>query len=795
MRRTLLSKIFLSIILLSAFKISSQEIIIKGEHQIQREELASKEKVASKFDINGKDIISLQKSQAKDLSKIVFGFLPDWEYTSGAHSNMHYDLLTHIAAFNFLAESNGNLSNPSGWPWTDVINAAHSNGTKVIMAVTNFGGTEAAADVAHVLMTNSTSKNNLFNNIINIITTYQLDGVNIDFEAMNSDDRGTILNTFMGELTTFIHTNLPGKEVSFDGPAVNWGGWDLDGLAQSVDHIFIMAYDYHGGFSDYSGAVSPLVHPSGGICVTKTLNNDYSVPKSKYPEKLIMGVPYYEKHWKTSTGDAGSAITSYIGSTFYRTAVTDAATHGGFIWDNASQTPWYKWNSGGWNQVWQENEPSLSKKYDLALTENLGGIGIWALNYDSTRTELWDLINTKFSGGTTPAPSAPNSLAAIRKNSNTITLKFKEGNHATSYNVYQSTDNSTFLMVMNNASTSIDITGLQQGEVYYFKVESKNSSGISSQTEVVAAMPSLNKSDFLIVDGLSRRSFDAIIQYDYPLTQLGRTFSNASADAIINDVVNLIDFKFVIWMFLDESAIQGTFLPDEQTKVKEFIDAEGVFIVSGSEIGWDLVEKGDATDKTFFEDYLKAEYISDDPGASDTFYTVKDTDSKTYNFDDGTHDIQQIAWPDLIKAKNGSSYSFSYDGVSTDSGVAGVSYQNSTGGVEYLAFPIEAVYNDTERKDLLDFIFQKYSSLLAVDDSFIKTNLTLYPNPTDGLLNISNPNFIKINEVAIFNVYGQKLQAKFENNSVDISPFANGIYLIRVEDENGKQGIFKIIKN
>ena len=789
MKKTLLySLIFLS--LLNTKTLHSQEKIKVGIHEEHKVEFGLKEKILSKFDINGKGIIPLQKSQKKDLSKIVFGFLPDWEYNSGAHNNMHYDLLTHIAAFNFEASSNGAISNPSGWPWTDVINSAHGAGTKVIMTVNNFDATDI-----HNLLTNSTAKNALFNNIKNTISTYQLDGVNIDFEGVNTEDRGDVVNSFMADLTSYIHTELPGKEVSFDGPAVNWGGWKLDGLTQSVDYVFIMAYDYNGGWSSNTGAVSPLTHPSGGICLTKTLNNDYSVPLSKYPEKLILGVPYYGKHWETTTSSPGSSITSYVGSTFYRTAVTDAANNGGFIWDNDSQTPWFKWNSGGWNQVWQDNEPSIAKKYDLALTENLGGVGIWALNYDGNKTELWDLINTKFNSGVTPSPSAPNSLAAIRKDATSITLKFKEGNHATSYNVYQSTDNNSFSLVKNEASLNIDITNLTQGEIYYFKVESKNSAGTSGQTEVVAVMPSLYKSDILIVDGLSRRSFDAITQYDYPLTQLGRTFSNASADAIINDVVNLNNFKFVLWMFLDESSTQDTFNKEEQSKVKDFIDNNGVFIVSGSEIGWDLVEKGDSTDKSFYENYLKAEYVSDDPGSSDTYYTVKDMNNKTYKFDDGTHGIQKIAWPDLIKAKNGSSTSFTYDGISTSSGLAGVSYQNSTSGVEYLAFPIETVYNDNERKDLLNYIFQKYSSLLAVDDSFIKSNITLYPNPTRGFINISNPTFVKINNISVFNIYGQRLKAIKDQNNLDISTLTNGIYFVKIEDTNGKQGSFKVIKS
>ncbi len=446
------------IVLFMSFISFSQEVIRKGAHQLQSEEYKTTKKIISKFNTRGKGIIPLGNSKIEDLSKIVFGFLPEWEYNAGAHNNIQYDLLTHIAAFNFLASSDGSIQYPPGWPWTDVINTAHSVGTKVVLVITNFGGVESTADVAHTLMTNSSSKNTLFNNIKNIITTYQLDGVNIDFETMDSADRGTILNTFMNDLTNFIHSNLPGKEVSFDGPAVNWGGWDLDGLAQSVDYIFIMAYDYNGSFSSTTGAVAPLVEVASKRSVTRSLNDSYAVPKSKYPEKLILGVPYYGKHWKTATENAGSSITSYVGSTFYRNTVTDAANYGGFIWNENSQTPWYKWESSGWNQVWADNEESIGLKYDLALTEDIGGIGIWALNYDGNRNELWDLINTKFNGNAIPSPSAPKSMSVLRKNENTVTLKFEAGNHATSYLVYQSVDNVNFIMVKEDSSTSIDIT-------------------------------------------------------------------------------------------------------------------------------------------------------------------------------------------------------------------------------------------------------------------------------------------------------------------------------------------------
>lgn len=460
---------FLLLIFLSTQFVSSQEVIRKGIHELHKQEFGSTKKVDSKFDVSGKGIISIQKRETNTLSKIVFGFLPYWEYNSGAHTNIKYNLLSHLVAFDFSASSSGTISNPSNWPWTDVINAAHINGTKVIMAVTNFNGTEI-----HTILTNTTSKNNLFSNIENIITNYDLDGINIDFEGLNNADEGSVINSFMLELTNYIHAQLPGKEVSFDGPAVNWGNdWDLEGLTQSVDHLFVMAYDYNGGWSANTGAIAPYTYPSNGISVTKTLNNDYNIPISNYPEKLILGVPYYGKHWKTTTDAAESAVTSYVGLTFFRDDVTNVASNGGYLWDTNSQTPWYKWHDGSdWNQVWSDNEQSIEDKFDLALAKNLGGIGIWALNYDGNRSELWDLIETKF-GATASVEDTflknniriyPNPTSSFISISNSKSIEL---NNIEVFNVLGQS-----IMKINPENTSINISHLTNG-LYFFYIEDK----------------------------------------------------------------------------------------------------------------------------------------------------------------------------------------------------------------------------------------------------------------------------------------------------------------------------------
>jgi len=469
MNKSLYLILFYLLIFITTQFVSSQEIIRKGVHELQKEEFGNKVKVDRKFDISGKRILSIQKREVNTLSKIVFGFLPYWEYNSGAHANMRYDLLSHIVAFDFSASSTGAITNPSNWPWNDVINAAHSNGTKVIMAVTNFNGTEI-----HTILTNTTSKNNLFSNIKNIITTYDLDGVNIDFEGLNNADEGSVINGFMLELTNYIHTQLPGKEVSFDAPAVNWGNdWDLNGLAQSVDHLFIMAYDYNGSWSANTGAVAPYTYPSNGISVTKTLNNDYSIPISNYPEKLILGVPYYGRHWKTTTNAAESLVTSYVGSTFYRDDVTNAASNGGYLWDTNSQTPWYNWNDGtDWHQVWSDNEQSIEDKYDLAIAQNLGGIGIWALNYDGNRSELWDLIETKFSTTASVEDAFLKNNIRIYPNPTSSYINISNSKNIELSAIVVFNILGQVIMQVHPESKSINISYLANG-AYFLKIEDK----------------------------------------------------------------------------------------------------------------------------------------------------------------------------------------------------------------------------------------------------------------------------------------------------------------------------------
>ena len=281
--------------------------------------------------------------------KTVFGYLPYWKKTAP----QRYDLLTHVAHFSVGANANGSLSNSINWPstWTSQINEAHQAGVKVILTVTQFDPPTVLS-----LITTPASKAAFFSNIKALMLSGMADGVNIDFEG--SGTYTSSINQFMADLTAYLHNGIPGSEVSFAGPAVNWGGWNLPGLVNSCDSVFIMGYAFWGSWSSTSGPNAPLT--GGTYNITNTVYTQYA---NADRSKLILGLPYYGHHWTTQTSSPRSTRISYISSVTFAAAQAESETYG-LLWDPTSQTPWYRWHDGtNWNQVWFDNATSLGLKY------------------------------------------------------------------------------------------------------------------------------------------------------------------------------------------------------------------------------------------------------------------------------------------------------------------------------------------------------------------------------------------------------------------------------------------------
>jgi hypothetical protein len=81
--------------------------------------------------------------------------------------------------------------------------------------------------------------------------------------------------------------------------------------------------------------------------------------------------------------------------------------------------------------------------------------------------------------------------------------------------------------------------------------------------------------------------------------------------------------------------------------------------------------------------------------------------------------------------------------------------------------------------------------------TFNSTTISLYPNPTNSKINITNNGIGKISKVAIYEISGKRIYTMNENTldtiAIDVSHFAKGIYLVELTSDTNSTIIKKLI--
>ena len=741
-------------------------------------------------------------SRATAPTKIIYGYLPYWSNAT----YLNYYLLTTIAYFGAEFDGTGKITNLHGWPVWSLINKAHSHGVRVDLVAICFN-----KDKIHSILTNATARSRFIQNAIAEVKKGNADGLNVDFELPYSSDRSA-LSSFMAALTDSFHTAIPGSQVTIATTAVDWGGrFDRKALAKGTDGMMIMGYDYHWSGSSNSGAVAPLT--GGTYNVTNTVN-EYLTASNYDRGKLILGVPYYGYEWKTNSNKPGSSVIGSVGSRTYQVAETKAEKYGK-RWDSYSQTPWYVFNDGShWHQCWYDDSLSLSLKYNLTLQKGLAGIGIWALGYDGARKELWGALRDHFvSSLDSIPPFEPTHFFVKALGDGKISVGFRPVSGASGYVISKSLDGSTFDKGTLIPDTLATFSDLIPDTVYYFHVQAVNAAGLSGYTEMLAATSLRESPRLLVVNGFDRitgtkNTRDFILQHAQALWSRHVAFSSASNEAVEAGKIQLNKFSSVDWILGEEGTDTESFSAVEQEKLEAFLKGGGNLFVSGSEIGYDLVEKGSSSDQGFYKDYLKAEYISDRAGqvhsASGTAEGIfQNLDH--IQFDDGSHGGYNVDYPDGIKPAGGSVLAMLYDGVNYDSqGGAAIQYEGNFGGsvqtgrLVYMAFPFEMIYEPAQRNRVMQRILRFFDVDTSAENprSIGPKNFTLeqnYPNPVsakDGFLTTIRFKASASASVSIYlyDVLGRHVRTLFHGKAVsgenrvqvDLGGLPAGIYFYQL---------------
>jgi len=194
-------------------------------------------------------------------------------------------------------------------------------------------------------------------------------------------------------------------------------------------------------------------------------------------------------------------------------------------------------------------------------------------------------------------------------------------------------------------------------------------------------------------------------QYFHQPMSLAKIYSDTwevNSQGIPSFAKVLQNYQTVIWFTGDDRS--NSLTSDEQQAISEYLDNGGWLVVTGQNIGYDLIADGTTEDSSFFVNYLHADYLADtvkstmirgesgDPIANGMFIYLEDRPGCAGN---------QTA-PSAIIPDDGASSILKYI---PQNSTAGIRYRDEDKGYRlvYLAFGFEGIsgpYQDTAQKFL-----------------------------------------------------------------------------------------------
>lgn len=264
------------------------------------------------------------------------------------------------------------------------VNWAHAQGYQVWPLINDFSNS-TELNVPHEILTSTEKREKAILQLLSLTSLYNLDGINIDFENVNSEDAEYYLQ-FLRELYPLFKENGLILSVDTYVPKPWTLHYNRGEIAKASDYIAIMAYDEHYGGSD-SGPVASLGFVEDGIIETLK-----EVPK----EQILLGIPTYNRIWReeiTASGEIKITKTDTGMERAYSIFISEGVD---FVWleDIGTYYGEYSKIENGNEviyKVWLEDEESIEAKLNLAIEYNLAGIAIWKRGLETIG--FWDVVS------------------------------------------------------------------------------------------------------------------------------------------------------------------------------------------------------------------------------------------------------------------------------------------------------------------------------------------------------------------------------------------------------------------
>jgi len=283
-----------------------------------------------------------------------------------------------------------------------------------IKTLMSIGGWTLSYNFPDVARTEA-SRQQFVSSCVEMMVKYDFDGIDIDWEYPGPADKTNctlLMKEFRRQLDLQGAKDNKHYLLTMAGPA----GYnkllnlEIDKLAECLDFLNIMTYDFHGGWDNTTNHHSPLYqNPDDPInsIDREMLNTDwvinYYINAGMPADKLGMGVPFYGRAWEEvpdinnglfqsgpslpATNQPGNWEAGMFDYWKIQDILANSSDYTRF-WDNSAKVPWvYGKNlspqktSGGMFITYEDTE-SLAGKCQYLKDKGLGGIMFWELSGD-----------------------------------------------------------------------------------------------------------------------------------------------------------------------------------------------------------------------------------------------------------------------------------------------------------------------------------------------------------------------------------------------------------------------------
>lgn len=286
----------------------------------------------------------------------------------------------------YLNDNQGNIGSLAS---SDYVNYCHQNGIEVWALVSNLVNTDV--EMSTYVMTHTSARQNLVNQLISAAIQYDLDGINLDFESLDPAV-GDGYVQFVRELSLKCANNNIVLSVDNYVPTAYTDFYNRSEQAKFADYIVIMAYDEHYAGSE-EGSVASIGFVKDGVANTLA-----EVPA----EQIILGCPFYTRIWALTP--KGDGDTTAEASEDYNpfdvsseavgmdTAAKRLEVNGATAsWSEETGQNYAEYeNEGILYKVWLEDATSLEKKLEVMKENSLAGAAFWKLGFETD--SIWDTI-------------------------------------------------------------------------------------------------------------------------------------------------------------------------------------------------------------------------------------------------------------------------------------------------------------------------------------------------------------------------------------------------------------------